>query len=245
MKDFIDRKNNEKLYVQLSDIFVKNIENDDWPVGSQIPTEEDLCKTYKVSRATVRNALIRLVRQGLLIRKPGVGTFVSKKITGNTLLMFTNLKEVVLEPIEDFSTKVVAQTIIMPFDDIGKRLEVSDDKHIIYLKRLRSIEDKPFLIQESYIPFHICPKLLEESLENISLFEILEKKYDIRITSIKNYFDITFLTIEEGKIFEYPKGSPAILLIQQFYSMGVPIIYTRSVNRPNRFKFFIELEKKL
>jgi len=67
--ELIDREDHQKLYLQLYEILKKKIESSEWPVGSQIPTEEDLCKIFNVSRATVRNAVMELVRQGYLKRQ--------------------------------------------------------------------------------------------------------------------------------------------------------------------------------
>ncbi|MBI5408047.1 MAG: GntR family transcriptional regulator, partial [Nitrospirae bacterium] len=78
--ELINRHNPQKLYVQLYEILRKKIEDGDWAVGTQIPTEEELCKTYEVSKATVRLAILELVRQGYLTRQQGKGTFVCKRI---------------------------------------------------------------------------------------------------------------------------------------------------------------------
>lgn len=244
MQNIINRENPQKLYIQLAYIFKSKIETEEWPVGSQIPTEEELCTLYNVSRATVRNAILELSREGFLLRKQGIGTFVAKKGAPDALTMITSITELVLEPVKYVSTSVLIQTITMPYDDLNVKLQITEDKHIIYIKRLRTVENKNILIQEHYIPFHVCPKLLEERIDDSSLFELLEKKYGFHINSIRNYFDITYLNSEESKFFEYPKGSPSLVLYQYFFSSGVPIMYARSVNRPNRLKFFLELEHK-
>ena len=49
------------------------------PSGTQIPTEEELCTMFNVSRATVRTSVLELVRQGYLMRQQGKGTFVYQK----------------------------------------------------------------------------------------------------------------------------------------------------------------------
>jgi len=178
----LNRQNYRKLYVQLYEIIRKKIEDKEWSVGFRIPTEQELCKDFNVSRATVRSAILELVRQGYLIRQQGRGTFVSKKVISDKLTMFTTFGELMLEEGIDFSTDVLAQTIMMPVDDLADKLNISADKHIIYIKRLRKVDYKPILIQETYIPFHICPPLLEEDVQKNSLFELLEKKYGIHIT---------------------------------------------------------------
>jgi len=230
--------------VQLYEKIRKKIDEKEWSVGFQIPTEQKLCEDFKVSRATVRSAVLELVRQGYLTRQQGRGTFVSKKVISDKLTMFTTFGELMLEAEIDLSTDVLAQTIMMPVDDLPDKLNISGDKHIIYIKRLRKVDDKPILIQETYIPFHICPPLLEEDVKKNSLFELLEKKYEIQITGVKNYFDVTYLNADEGRILDLSESSPALVLTQHFFSGETQIMYMRSIKLPGSFEFLIEFERR-
>ena len=65
-------------------------------------------------------------------------------------------------------------------------------------KRLRLLDNEPFLLQETYIPYHICPLLLEDDIENNSLFDLFEKKYGIKITKVKNYINLAYLDVDEA-----------------------------------------------
>src|SRR4030067_1808544 len=168
MENQIDREKSQKLYVQLFELLIKKIESGEWAVGAQIPTEEELCKTYEVSKATVRLAILELVRQGYLTRQQGKGTFVCKRIIPEGLTMLTSFKELMLEAGVEFSTKILAQTVMMPTNDLDIKLNVPEDKHIIYIKRLRTVDKEPVLLQEAYIPYNICPQLLSEDVVNNS-----------------------------------------------------------------------------
>ncbi len=242
--ELIDREDHQKLYLQLYEILKKKIESSEWPVGSQIPTEEDLCKIFNVSRATVRNAVMELVRQGYLKRQQGKGTFVQRNIVSEGLSMITSFREILFEKGLKFSTKVLARTVMMPIDDMDIKLRVPRDKHIIYIKRLRLIDTEPVLLQETYIPYHICPLLLEEDVETQSLFELFEKKYGIKITRVQNHIEVTYLNADEARLIGLPEASAAILLNQYFYSGDTVFMYTRSIKRTDRFKFLINLERK-
>lgn len=243
MEKLINREKSEKLYVQLYEIFKEKIENNEWTVGSQIPTEEELCKAYEVSKATVRLAVSELVRKGYLMRQQGRGTFVCKRIIPEGLTMLTSFRELMLDAGINFSTSVLAQTTIMPIDDIDIKLNIAEDKHIIYIKRLRTVDNEPVLLQEAYIPYHICPELLKEDVGADSIFELLGK-YGIKITNVKDYIEITYINADDGRLLELATGSPALLLEQYFYSGETQIMYMRSIKRPDRFRFLIEMERK-
>jgi GntR family transcriptional regulator len=158
--------------------------------------------------------------------------------------MLTSFRESLFEEGLNFSTSLLARTVMMPVDDLDARLDIPPDKHIIYIKRLRLTGSEPVLLQESYIPYHICPLLLEDDIEKFSLLELFEKKYGIRITRVRNHIDIAYLSADEGKILGLPENSAAILLTQYFHSGETLFMYTRSVKRPDRFQISIELERK-
>lgn len=52
------------------------IEDGEWKPGDKIPSENELCDKFEVSRMTIRQAINNLVEQGYLYRKRGIGTFV-------------------------------------------------------------------------------------------------------------------------------------------------------------------------
>ena len=65
------------LYKQLMQKLRGDIAAGVYPINSRIPSEQELCETYRVSRVTVRKALTELTQEGLLKRHQGKGTFVS------------------------------------------------------------------------------------------------------------------------------------------------------------------------
>jgi len=242
--ELINREDHQKLYLQLYEILKKKIESGEWQVGTQIPTEEDLCNMFSVSRATVRTAVLELVRHGYLKRQQGKGTFIYRNTISNGISMLTNFRESMLEEAANLTTNVLARTVMMPIDELDVKLNIPPDKHVIYIKRLQLKDNEPLIIQESFIPYHICPLLLEEDIARNSLIDIIEKKYGIRITKVRNLIDIGYLNADEARIFGLPEGTASLIMMQFYYSGDTTFIYTRSVKKPGRFNFLIELERK-
>jgi DNA-binding GntR family transcriptional regulator len=243
--EHIDREDHQKLYYQLYEIILKKIGTNEWPVGSQIPTEDELCKMFNISRATVRTAILELVRQGYLKRQQGKGTFIYKNAPAQGLNMQAHIRELFFEDDVTLTPQILARTVMMPVDDLGIKLDISPEKHIIYIKRLWSVQDEPVLLQECYIPYHICPLLLEDDIEHQSLFDLLEKKYGIKITRVKNFIDVTHLKPDEARFLNLSEGVPASLLTQHFYSGDTLIMYIQSVKKSDRFRIFMDFERKV
>jgi GntR family transcriptional regulator len=244
IKSQIDRESPDKLYQQLITILRTKLDSDEWAVGTQIPTEEELCRVYEVSKATVRIAISELVRQGYLRRQQGKGTFVCKRVIPEGLAMLTSFRELMLDARVVFSTTVLAQTVMMVTDDLSIKLHVPDDRHLIYVKRVRSVAGEPVLLQESFLPHMLCPLLLDADLEKESLLELLENRCNVKITRVRDFIEVVSLAPEEAAVLTLPPGSPALLLEQFFYSGDTQVMYTRSLKRPERFRLVIDLERK-
>lgn len=242
--ELINREDHQKLYLQLYEILKKKIESGEWQVGTQIPTEEDLCNMFSVSRATVRTAVLELVRHGYLKRQQGKGTFIYRNTISDGISMLTNFRESMLEETTSITTNVLARTVMMPIDELDIKLNIPPDKHVIYIKRLQLKDNEPLIIQESFIPYHICPLLLEDDIARNSLIDIIEKKYGIRITKVRNLIDIGYLNTDEARIFGLPEGTASLVTMQFYYSGDTTFIYTRSVKKPGRFNLLIEFERK-
>jgi DNA-binding GntR family transcriptional regulator len=241
--EIIDREKHQKLYVQLYSLLKRKIEKNEWPVGTQIPTEDELCKNYEVSKATVKLAVLELAREGYVTRKQGKGTFVHKRVIPEWRSTYKSFKEMMLDAGLDFTTQVLVRTVIMPADGIDLKLNVPIDQHVIYIKRLRSVDGSPVLLQEAYIPHQVCPALLEADIANDSLFDILERKCSLKMTKVKEYVDVEKLTDEDCRLLQLEANASALMMEQQFFSKETPLMYMRTIKRLDRFKFFFELER--
>lgn len=74
----IDRGAADYLYVQLANVLRKRIETGEMPRGSRMPSLDELVAEYDLAEMTVRRALAILINEGLVVTRPGRGTYVSK-----------------------------------------------------------------------------------------------------------------------------------------------------------------------
>ena len=73
----IDFDSHIPYYIQLTEIFKEMIETNEWKPGDQISGEEELCRTYQISRTVVRQALRELEQDRVIVRRKGKGTFIA------------------------------------------------------------------------------------------------------------------------------------------------------------------------
>ncbi|HTG01598.1 MAG TPA: GntR family transcriptional regulator [Nitrospirota bacterium] len=241
----VDREKHQKLYVQLYSVLKGKIENNEWHVGVQIPTEDELCKIYEVSKATVKLAVLELVREGFLRRKQGKGTFVCNRVIPEWLTTYKSFKDLLFDAGLEFTSKILIKTVTMPDGEIEDKLSIPSNRHVIYIKRLRAVHGECFFLQQIYIPYHTCPGLLEEDLVNDALFDIIEKKYGIRITKVRESIELTHPDAEDCKLLGLQEGASALAMEQHFFLKDSQVMYMRTIARPERFKFSIEIERSI
>jgi len=178
----LDEKSPIPLYHQLTKELRENMENGDWLPHSLIPSETELCEKYGVSRGTVRQALSQLVQEGLLYRKQGRETFVAEpKITQqlNKFYSFAqDMREKGLKP----SSKVLQNEEILPDSYIKNVLGLKEKEMVYKIMRLRLADEEPLILEASYLVEELFPDLDREDVEKVPLYDIIIKKYRIRIT---------------------------------------------------------------
>ncbi len=76
----INRNSPIPIYYQLKQLLKAQIESGELRPGDRVPTEQELCRRYQISRAPVRQALAGLVREGYIYRRAGQGTFVTQRL---------------------------------------------------------------------------------------------------------------------------------------------------------------------
>jgi len=180
--DTIDKTTPIPLYYQLLVIIKKNIESGVWKPGETIPTELELMELYGISRSTIRQAILALVNDGYLKREKSKGTIVTSP-TGRmrfvgSLISFSdemNSKGIVHD------SRILEQKILFADENSAKKLRLDEGTPVYYLKRVRYVKNEPFLIDEHFIPYSLCPGIENKYKDNTSLYQILRMEYKFNL----------------------------------------------------------------
>ncbi len=242
----IDRTKPQKLYSQLLEILIGHIVKDDWRVGSQIPTEDQLCGRYNVSKATVRLAVAELVSLGYLKKFQGKGTFVRRKKPGNRIPMLLNLGE---DDCTSCIVRVIESRTLLPYDAVRDHLNLTDGNNCLFVSRLIIIEGIPRLMQR----IHIASALMRESvhapiveeMQNYpSLHAFLETGCGIRIQWVREMSDASAVGEQEAGFLELSPGAPVLRVRQVCYTHGdEPVSYSESLYRTDGYARSLEFDR--
>jgi len=241
--EWIDFDRPIPYYVQLIEILKNKINQKVWKPGDKIPGEPELCSEYGVSRTVVRQALLELEQEDLIVRRKGKGTFIAYPKIGESLAnkltgFYQDMVARGLVP----ETQVLHQRIIPATDELSGYLEIPPGTPVIDIKRLRSVNQEPIQLVTSFIPYELCPRACRVDLTNRSLYEFLEEDCGLKIARGRRFIEAVAAGDEEAKLLRVRRGAPLVMLNSICYlQKGIPIEYYISLHRGDRTRFDIEL----
>jgi GntR family transcriptional regulator len=245
-KELIKKDSPIPYYFQLEEILREAIEGGKWVPDQQIPSEPELCETLGVSRTVVRQALNELVNEGLLYRRRGKGTFVTRsKIAESLVQNLTGFHEDMVAKGLTPVTQVLEQKRIPASKKVAGMLNLKEGDQVIKIDRLRSIGNEPILTVTTFIPYQSCRALLDEDLTNQSLYAVIEDRYNLEIARGRRTLEAISASEEDAKLLGIEEGDPLILLKSVSYlEDGGPVEYFEAKHRGDRSRFEVELIRR-
>lgn len=232
-------------YFQLKEIMRERIRTGDWKPGDLIPSERELGETYGISRMTARQAITELVNEGLLYREQGKGTFVSQHKITQQLIHLTGFTEDIRARGQRPGTKVLSAQMYPADETTAERLRINAGDMVFRLQRLRLADGEPLAIELSLISFKGCERLLEEDLENHSLYRALETKYGLPPMEAEQELEAGLAGNEEAHLLKISVGSAVLFIRRTTYTeRNQPIEYARSVYCGNKYTFYTHMKRE-
>ena len=209
--DSIDRNSPIPAYYQIAVDIRNRILQQEWEVGSSIPAETELAAAYGVSRVTMRQAIAELVKDGILERKRGSGTFVNREplaIVHDLSLPHILAGRFRKMGLETSSQIVESQTFPDPFLEVQQNLRISEHTPIAYLKRILMIGGEATALNRSWFDNTRCPGIADEPLVDSSLSRTLRERYGLVPAYANNWVEVIRGTKETadllGNLFDMP-----------------------------------------
>ena len=160
------------LYSQLMGIIKRSITSGALKVGDLLPSEAELCRSYDISRNTVRQAIGALEEEGFVVRKRGKGTFVTDPNTRRKGVQYsftTEISQLGKTP----SSTLVDFAVITPSPKIVTLMGLEQGVKVYRFTRVRNVDGEPLILETSYYPEYIYPNLTRELLETHSFYSLL------------------------------------------------------------------------
>ncbi len=204
--------------------------------GDPVPPESQLCAEHAISRTTVRQALSRLVFEGLIARRQGTGTFVAEPRFQHTHV-FPSFEEEMRARGAVTSHRLLASRQEPAEGRVAESLGVPDGTPVLVVERQRLVDGQIVGLEVRYFPLRIGKALTQEELESQPLVPAMRRilgrthdRLDLRVTAgVARGREATRLGV--------PPGAPVLIRENTWYlDPDGPIQYGRSVYRGDRYQ---------
>ena len=241
----IDSKSKKPLHLQAEEILRRLIEETEYKNGKFLPCEVDMSKQLNISRNTLRQAINKLVMEGLLIRKKGIGTKVVKKgIVGgikNWLSFSQEMKMMGIE-VRNFELHISRKKMSKEISNFFNASPDSDTERCIVLERVRGKKEYPFVYFISYFN-PVIPITGEEDFTR-PLYELLETQYNIVVKTSKEEISARLAGEFIAEKLEINADAPILIRKRFVYDINkIPIEYNVGYYKADSFTYTIEAER--
>jgi GntR family transcriptional regulator len=239
----IDRNSYIPFYIQVIENLADYIEKAKLPPGEQLPGEVDLCDIFGVSRTVIRQALQVLENKGVIYREKGRGTFVARPMIREGLFQeLTGFYQDMIAKGHRPRSDVLLQEKTKADPKVAAYLNLEPGDQVIQIDRLRYVNQEPIVLVTTYIPYDLCPELLDIDLSEQSLYAYLENEQGLFISRGKRFLEAVIAVQPEADLLRVDVGAPLIQLNSVSYlEDGRPVEYFHALHRGDRSRFETEL----
>jgi DNA-binding GntR family transcriptional regulator len=140
-----------------------------------------------------------------------------------------------------FNIEVIAMGVMAPTDDIRICLQMEEDIHYIFTKRL--VDDKAVFIDESFFPCSLFPDISVDDIVHKSIYDLVDGKAGRKIVKVVQTIEVAPIEADKAAILVAVEGSPALRVHRILVgSDGKPMAYTRLVGSGTKYKMQMEFE---
>lgn len=168
------------LYRQVRERLTTRLIDGDWKAGEVIPSEIQLARELGVSQGTVRKALDEMVRDNILRRKQGRGTFVAKSDDAEFVFQFFRIQPDKGEKVLPTSDVLSLRRIAAPAA-IATALKMPTGGRIIEIKRTRSLSERRVIFERVIVRPDLHTDFPSKADLPNNLYNLYSKRWGIRI----------------------------------------------------------------
>lgn len=231
-----DCPSNGTRYSQLANVLREKIYSKEWAPHTLIPSEHMLMKDSGLSRGTVRRAIKVLVDEGLLVQRHGKGTFVAEPgITHAMGVHPISFARSLHDQGLDFVTHVIEKRIEPAPAEIAQALQIEPGTDVMFMCRVRTVDEEPVICQESWSNLAQCPGLFDEDYTQVALYDAVEKHSKRKIQYSRIRYSARIAGRDHGSVLGCDETAAVLLLEQTIYLVdGAPIEWSHTWLKPGQ-----------
>jgi GntR family transcriptional regulator len=231
------------LYHQIQHLLRHRIAKGDYPPGSQIPSENELCRELAVSRVTIREALRELVHADLLVKMHGKGTFVAADPPQQlSTVKYAGFLDELQGRVVKLKVTEVDMRPVTATPELITLLRLKGATQVTRIQRLRHIDDQPFSFTVNYLPMEIGRRVRLKDLSSVPLLRILQEDLKIPIVRAQETIEAAPADPEVARKLAIPVLHPVLHMKRvMFTTANRPFELVETYYRADKYHYSVNL----
>lgn len=231
----VDQQEPLALYEQVQQFVLKNIEDGNWASGHKLPSENQLVLTLGLSRMTVHRALRELADKGILIRKPGVGTFVAPPTPETGLVEVRSIVDDIAQAGGSHSAIVHLLKAEPAQHRVAAALELGLHEEVFHSIIVHKNNGIPVQLAERWVNPKVAPGYLQQDFQKISPHQYLQHVAPIQ--QVQHIVEAVSPDPGNCQLLEITPREPCLLLLRRTWALGMVATDNRFLYPGSRFRF--------
>lgn len=229
----VDRSSPLPLWAQISDDLRARLLAGDFE--EHFPTDDELTRSYGVSRHTAREAVRKLSEEGLLRRQRGRGTRLARSVLEQPLhSMYSLASSISAQGLEERSEVIRAEIATCPPEG-ARLLRLTDANSAVYVERLRFAGDEPIAWDRSWLVVDVAEGLLDVDLTSGSIYDFLWERCSTRVTGGWERVSPVLARPGERRRLRLPEGVALFSMERLAMAGDAPVEWRRTLIRGDRY----------
>jgi len=232
----------QPLYRQVQEHLTQLVVERHWKPGEVLPNEFELAKRFNVSQGTVRKALNALTDAKVLVRRQGIGTFVSEHSGQQALYRFFPVVADGKSP-ELPAADVLSLKLKTPTAEVSESLALAPGENVFLLARRRILNNETCLLEDIFLPERLFKGLLEEEEIPHTLYHFYQLRFSLTVHNTTDKIKAVLARASDAKLLGVARGQPLLKFTRLTYSLdGKRMEYRINRCRSDRYHYLVELQ---
>jgi len=222
------------------------IRNGVYPVGSKLPRELDLCAQFGASRHTVRIALDRLTRAGLIKRTPRLGTVVIASVVQREFQLAVSQISDLMQHGAQTRMKILTRQIETVDADAEPALMPYEGQQWLFVTGLRYEHNQTVPISWHEVWVHPDYRSVEgvQGFITRSIFRLVEQQFNVSVARVRQTIRSATLPQDIARHLQVDSNTACLWVRREYYDAYDRMVeLSLSVHPGNLFSYEMTLER--
>jgi len=208
----------QPLYLKVKRHILENIGSGKWATASRVPSENEIVKSFGVSRMTANRALKELRDEGVLVRIAGVGSFVADRHARAHPLQIRSIADEIRERGHVHRAEIVSLERVRAVAELAEDFGIAARSELFCSVIVHFENDRPVQLEDRYVQPKLAPDYLTMDFSRTTPHDYLIKVAPLQ--EVEHLLRAVMPDERTRKLLAMKRDEPCLLMIRRTWTAG-------------------------